>query len=258
MALSLSLLPALDAAAATTSGAASIAVPVPAASAASAPAAPEEVVGMRTRDAKHFRNPDGTFTAVFGHYLHYQSAPGRWDDVDLSLRPEGPDFVMDKHDLSVRVGATGVEASEQATGNGIRWLTPTRPSVAGRRARVNDQGLQWEYATRISGIKLAAEVGRRRGPRTYEFRYQLVGGARELAVEAGGGLRSDRFSVPPAFALGSDGRTYPASAWRLLPGNRVAFDFDDTDLPGDALPYQLDPTTQFNIATATDDGSAQG
>ncbi len=84
MALSIGLLPALDAAAGTTSGAASIAVPVPAASAATAPAAAEEVVAMRTRDAKHFRNPDGTFTAVFGHYLHYQSAPGRWDDVDLS------------------------------------------------------------------------------------------------------------------------------------------------------------------------------
>lgn len=41
-----------------------------------------------------------------GHYLHYEPAPGRWDDVDLNLRAVGADFVMDRHDLAVRVGAT--------------------------------------------------------------------------------------------------------------------------------------------------------
>ena len=215
-------------------------------------------MGLRTRDAKHFRNADGTYTAHFGHYLHYEAAPGRWDDVDLNLRAVGADFVMDRHDLAVRVGASGVEASERATGKGIRWLTPTRPAVDGRRARITDQGLDWEYATRISGIKLAAKVEGKRGPWTYEFRYALLGGAQALSVDADGGLRSDGFFVPRAFALGSDGTTYPASAWRVLPGQRVAFDFDDTALPTRALPYLLDPTTQFNVATSTDDGYADG
>lgn len=95
----------------------STAKPTPAS--ASAPGG-EEVVALRTRDAKHYRNADGTYTALFGNYLHYQSAPGKWDEVDLNLRPVGSDFVMDRHDLAVRVGASGVEASERATGRGIR------------------------------------------------------------------------------------------------------------------------------------------
>lgn len=53
--------------------------------------AAEEVVGLRTRDAKHYRKADGTYTALFGHYLHYESEPGRWEEVDLNLRPVGSD-----------------------------------------------------------------------------------------------------------------------------------------------------------------------
>lgn len=45
-----------------------------------------ELVERRTRDAKHFLNPDGTFTAVFGRGFHYEAERGLWLDI-FGLRP---------------------------------------------------------------------------------------------------------------------------------------------------------------------------
>lgn len=213
-----------------------------------------EVVAGRTRDMKVFRNENCSFTAMFGHYLHYQDAPGRWEDVDLKFRQDGHDYVMDRHDLVVRVPGAQVEITERGTGKGIRWLTPIRPSVAGRSASFQNRGLDWTYATTKSGLKLEAVVGAPLGPQTYDFTYQLLGGAANLAQDQAGNLVSDAFAVPKAVVYGADGSTYPAGAWQLLPGRRAAFDFDDSTLPQEAFPYVLDPTTTFGIASGTDDG----
>ncbi|MCD4736763.1 MAG: hypothetical protein K8R53_12025, partial [Bacteroidales bacterium] len=46
----------------------------------------DEVIHFRTENSKTFRNPDGSFTAVFLSNLHYIDANGSWKDVDLALK----------------------------------------------------------------------------------------------------------------------------------------------------------------------------
>lgn len=217
------------------------------------PTAPEEVPTLRSRDAKHFRNPDGTLTAEFGHGLHFEVAPGQWEDVDLNFRPVGSDYVADRNDVIVRVSAQGVEAFERKTGRGIRWLTPVRPAVSGRTATVSWQGLSWRYTTRRSGIKLEATVSAPLGARTFEFPYQALGAAGALTVDAEGNLVTPVFRVPRAIITGADGIQRLAGSWRQLSGGRVAFDLDDSAFPPEAYPYVLDPTTTFNVAAGADD-----
>lgn len=213
-----------------------------------------EVIERRTRHAKHFRLPSGSYQAVFGNHLHYDDA-GAWEDVNLEFRADGSDDVVDRHEIVTRISGTrpGLLITERASGKGIRWITPARPTVSGRKARFADQGLDWEYATRKSGVKLTASVSAARGPYTYQFQYALVGGAADLTVDADGNLVSDAFRVVRPFALGADERVYPCSAWRLGSGNKVEFDFDDSALPAAAFPYVLDPTATFNVAASADD-----
>lgn len=206
-----------------------------------------EVVSQRTRDMKVFLNSDCTYTATFGHYLHYEAAPGQWEEVDLTFHQQGQDYVMDRHELSVRVHGAALEIIDRESGKGIRWLTPGAPAVAGRAARFQHMGLDWRYTTRKTGVKLEAAVGSPLGPRTYEFNYHLLGDPADLVVDPDGNLVSDAFTIPRSVALGSDGGRYVAGGWRLLPGSRAAFDFDDSALPPEAVPYVLDPTTTFDL-----------
>jgi hypothetical protein len=143
-----------------------------------------EITSLRTRDSKTFRNPDGTKTAVFAPDLHYESSPGVWSDVDLTLRREGSDYVADHQAVIVRVTNAGVLAIERGKGEGILWATPRAPSVSGRAARFSAQGLSWTYYATLGGLKLLSTVGTRRGPQTYSFTYRLVGDASPFTVPA--------------------------------------------------------------------------
>jgi RHS repeat-associated protein len=191
---------------------------------------------------------------VFAHYLHYKDDNGKWQEVDLTFRADGSEFVADKHDVIVRVSGAALLAMQRGTGKGIRWLLPVKPSVQGREATFKGQaGLTWTYTTRTAGPKLTAPVASALGPRTYSFDYQLLGRASALTVDAEGNLESDAFEVPVAVIYGADGNEYPASAWKVVSDSRVSFDFDDTSLPASAYPYTIDPTTTFNVATSGDD-----
>jgi RHS repeat-associated protein len=235
-------------------GGASASAAEPSSSPSASPAEPVELVSLRTRDSKTYLNPDGTYTAEFGKLLHYQAAPAEWNDVDLSFRADGADQVADRNEVTVRVTDRGIEVAERATGKGIRWLTPTRAAVSGRTARLSTQGLEWVYTNRKSGLKLSATVSAHLGRRAFAFPYELVGGAEALEVQSGGDLVSDTFVLPRAMVLGADGSSYQVGWWRLLPGARAAFDLDDSALPDAAFPYELDPTTVFNLASSGDDG----
>jgi RHS repeat-associated protein len=231
----------------------------------SAPVAPsdllpevrEEIVELRTRDSKTFRDPDGSLEALIGEYLHYQDEEGAWQDVDLNLRPDGVDWVMDRHDILIRVTPLGIRAKERASGKGIFWPTPVPAVVEGRRASfAGPLGLTWSYYTRKSGIKLVAPVPAALGERTLAFPFTLLGDAAPLTVEDGG-LKSDVFSVPPPVALGADGDEYPLGEWELGPGGVATATIDDSGLPPQAFPYELDPTTTFNVAAGANDDTVR-
>lgn len=215
-----------------------------------------ELVEKRTRHAKHFVKPDGTFTAVFGKEIHYQAATG-WEEIDLTFQPSGADHVMDRHDrYHARVSPGGVTIRHPATGQGVRWLTPGSHALAGRRARFSDQGLTWEYVARNSGMKLEAVVSAPVGPKTYTFRYVMLGGAQPFVVDEEGNLRSGDVIVPRATAMGADGTTvYQCAPWHVGPGkNDASFTFDDSVIPSSQYPYVLDPTTTVGMAASGDDG----
>ncbi len=136
---------------------------------------------------------------------------------------------------------------------GLLEHPPGRPQVDGQRARFSDQGLDWQYETTASGVKLSATVAAKRGPRSYEFGYQLIGSSGEdLGINDRGELVGSGFIVPAPTVTGANGISYSPGTWKALPGQRVAFDFDDSTLAPDAFPYVIDPTTIF--ASSADDG----
>ncbi|HEX2057028.1 MAG TPA: hypothetical protein VHI71_01555 [Actinomycetota bacterium] len=213
-----------------------------------------ELVGRRTRDSKTVQHEDCSYTTTFGRKLHFEADPGVWEEVDLAFREEGAGHVSDRNDVVVRVSGARLDVTASETAAGIRWLLPAPPTVDERRATFSARGLEWEYALTKSGVKLGASVATTRGPQTYDFPYQLVGGAADLTVDEAGNLQGEGFHVPRAFAAGADGRVYEGGPWELLPGNRVSFEFDDSALPVEAYPYLLDPSTVFHEAVSTDDG----
>jgi hypothetical protein len=195
-----------------------------------------------------------------GHLLNYKDSSGSWQEVDLTFHQQGSGYVEDQSDVIVRVTGAAVEATDRSSGEGIRWITSGAPSVSGHTASYTDQGLNWRYATRNGGLKLDAVVSSSLGSRTYKFPYALLGGASALSVDSQGNLVSDAFTVPRPLVIGSDMKSYQTGPWQLLPGNRVAFTFDDSSLPASAYPYVLDPTVAFSLqsrgaARSTEDAS---
>jgi hypothetical protein len=215
---------------------------------------PGELISRRTRNSKTVVHEDCSYTTTFGHNLHYEVEPGRWEEVDLQFRRDGEDYVADRNATVVRVAGARLQITDRETGGGITWVLPGPPAIAEHRARFSWRGLDWDYAVTDVGVKLQADVASARGPQTYEFSYHLLGGRQPLVVGDRGDLEGDGFYIPRAFALGADGKTYDAGDWRLLPGQRVAFEFDDSGLPPGAFPYVLDPTTYFKTAAVGDEG----
>lgn len=217
-----------------------------------------ELLHRRAACGKHFRNPDGSHTAVFATGpMHYQDAAGDWQDIDLSFRQAGADYISDRNIVHVVVRGAGVEIRESRTGDGIRWILPGAPAVNAQAVRFTDQGLDWQYALRTQGLKLSASVVAPRGAQIYAFRCQFIGGAGAWTDDGDGGLTFGAFRVPRAYATDADGLRYDCGAWRQLPGNRVAFDWDDSVVPLTAYPYILDPTT-FTVGADADDGYVWG
>ncbi len=47
----------------------------------------QEVLEKRNKNAKHFKNADGSFTVQTGGVYHYKDASGAWQDIDLTIKP---------------------------------------------------------------------------------------------------------------------------------------------------------------------------
>lgn len=191
-----------------------------------------------------YRNRDCSYTATFSVEGLTDSAPPREEDV--TFEQIGDRFLS--QGSNVLVGVTSSEVTvEDSSGQGIAWALAGTPQVSGNFIRYQSAGLTWQYEVRQDGVKLSSTLELPRGLQTYEFPYSLKGDA-HLLPGGDGQLVSERFIVPRAFALGANGRTYKAGAWRMLSDDRVAFDFDDSGLPPKAFPYELDPTTTFDAS----------
>ena len=223
-----------------------------------------ELVERRTLTAKHFRLPDGRMRAVFS------STPLHWVDDNHQLRDLVPDFrrtpdgghVADQLPFVARLTDGGTPECPSADGVGgcigigdhgahasVVYALPERATVQGNVAAFHLDGLPCTYRTTASGLKLGCTVAARRGAHTYEFRYRPVGVADELTAQPDGSATNSIVTVSAPMVIGADQRFYAAGGWRVRGGAdpRLAFDFDDSQLPAAAFPYVVDPTTTFDL-----------
>lgn len=221
------------------------------------PRGAEELVERRTRGSKTFRNPDGSFTTICGGEMHTEAEPGGgwWEEARFRQGEQGGVWVQDTPRATIRLGARFVEVLDPATGHGVAWQTP--PLTRERNtAWYERDGLVWRYQARRRGLKLSAVVGERRGAQTYRFRFTSRGGAGNPGLDGDGNIVLGRMRIPIPTLFTADGRVLPLT-WdlrALVGGWEAAFTVDDTDLPAEAFPYEIDPTSTVGMASGTDDG----
>ena len=216
------------------------------------PSTAVENVNKRTRDSKEFSNANGSLTSILSPNLHYEETPGVWQNSDTSFVFDGTDAVMEKHPMyNSRVSNEGISLLTTDTGKGITWLTSHRPSIhfnyvdgqfRGETASFIHDGLVWTEKNTNYGVKASAMVTAPRGTQTYSFGYSLEGGANALTVDSDGNIIGDGFTVPRSIIIGANRVRYEATPWVLNAGF-AEFTFDDTLLPAEAYPYEVDPTT---------------
>jgi hypothetical protein len=224
-----------------------------------------ENVENRTRDSKEFSNGDGSLTSILSPNLHYEESPGVWQNSDNTFVFNGTDAVMETHPMyHSRVSNEGVSIITPDTGKGITWHTSHRPSIhfdqyvdgqyKADKASFMHDGLVWTDKNTNYGVKSSAIVTAPRGFQTYSFRYSLVGNAYPPTVDDYGNIIGDGFTVPRSLIIGANRVRYDASHWTLRSGY-AEFTFDDSILPPEAYPYEVDPTTttlQRGNTTVTD------
>jgi len=216
-----------------------------------------ELIQRRTRTAKHFALPDGrSFAVIAAAPVHYQDLNGAWQDIDLAFhRDSAGDDLADRNVFVVRSDAWGLTLTDW-WGRGVLWLMPQRPVVDGSSASVANEGVVWNYVLTPTALKAEALVTASRGPQTYRFLYYTIGGADEFTVDAdGNAVIAEVAVVPRAFAVGANGVTYSAGTWEVTGEGTLQFVFDDSNLPAEAYPYRLDPTTE---PATTNDGYISG
>lgn len=230
-----------------------------------------ELTKKRERDAKHYLNPDGTFTAVISngprHFKPYTNAP--WRDKVQHFCYAGAQNLVSSTDSEVGIRAYEVGSGEtrrarveffdvvNERGVALDMFAAPRPGNLKNELCLRDgEGREWSiFHTRVGSKLLGPEVHAPRGRQTYTFPYTLLGGARPLALE-GGSLVSDAFRLKKPLLIGADGRRYGVGGWRLR-AQTISFSFDDRCLPSSAYPYRVDPNTTLNVAVAGDDNQVQ-
>ena len=94
----------------------------------------DEVLERRTKYAKHFRNPDGTFTVQTGKVYHYKDAQGALQDIDLKLVPinkQGYAWANESNDIKTYYPATPGKGVEMKLNDKVTfrwWQSPQMTS----------------------------------------------------------------------------------------------------------------------------------
>ncbi len=201
-----------------------------------------ELIMSRARDRKVFRLTDGQVAMVFQENLHYQRSDGIWTEPILqfgALRTaEISAFAVDTDMVVIA-----------PKGKGITWKLPQRPQKVDGDLVYQDRGIAWTYKKLNGGVKLEGVVTALRGLQTYTFPYRT---ALPLAIERGGAIAGDGFTILPPLIIDANGTTLRPN-W-VIGNGELQVTFDDAGL---VLPYTIDPTTVFTV-TGGNDGSASG
>lgn len=230
-----------------------------------------ELSDRRTKHAKHYKNPDGTYAAaLYTGPVHYQGTPGGpWlDKKQQFVAGAANEWVSNQSDVSMRtyqVGSGGnakwwIEFKETLTGKGIAFQVQFQPTPVANTNELrftDSQSRTWSYFHSPAGGKmLGPSIAVSEGAHTFTFPYQLIGGVDPLVLDASGAIKSgDVFYMPAPHLNGADQETYAAASWTLDTANQtLSFSYTDVGLPAAAYPYRVDPSTTFSIAAGANDG----
>ena len=236
-----------------------------------------ELVDLRTRDSKSYRLNDDTVRTVVEEYIHFQGPTGEWFETSLEFIkvPDQEMWTMVTHPTFHVVGTSDQVSMMSPEGEvGARWYPPSPVTYERDHAWYEYDGLKWVYTLTNSGIKLESKVLNARGASTYEFVFLGLGEEGKLRIDASGNATTRDYDlgnlppgptyfdyddeweeniprifreagvvVPRAFIIGNNGERYPASSWQIVDDYKIAFTFDDSELPQEAFPYTIDPTT---------------
>lgn len=101
-------------------------------------AQPVEAVEKRTKNAKHFKNSDGSYTAQIGGKYHYKDENGKWQDIDLNIESGANGFKSVKNDVKSyfpeRAGTNGISMRLENGSEFTWWKNPQFKIVSGGNA----------------------------------------------------------------------------------------------------------------------------
>jgi len=93
----------------------------------------DEVVDKRTRNAKHFKNSNGSFTVVTGGTYHYKDASNHWQDISRSLVPAtktGYSFANESNEFKTYLPQTpGTYPAQMVLSNGVAFNWWQQPAM---------------------------------------------------------------------------------------------------------------------------------
>ncbi len=206
---------------------------------------PVEDESLRTKDSKTFILAPGQRQTVFGHDLHYLDN-GELKDVNLVF----VNNIADQGPIEVRVQGVNLTIKDPATGVSIKYTLPETPTVTSDKVSYSHKGLTWEYSLTKRGTKLSAVVSSAVGLETYKFPFTVTG---TTASINNGRLETEEFVVRRPKIVDDNGAEFFFN-W-VQDAGELKLTFDDA---GFALPYTIDPSTTFSIASDANDGDATG
>ncbi len=212
-----------------------------------------EAIGKRTKDARHFRRADGTWTAVLGHDLNADDGTGHLAPVLPSLWRSGQGWTYlagpitvrippSKQGHDVRYSYSGPESKPHMIKLGFPNLTHVSDTSFGFTLGT----LPWKLTVREHGSEFSAVVNSAVGSRAYAFGVDAQGTTLTVS-KAGDLIADDGAVVTRAKMIRADHAVTDCSAW-LLNGNTASFSCDDTGFPKAAFPYTIDPNLQAPLS----------
>ena len=253
-----------------------------------------ELVDLRTQDSKTYATEDNLRKVIIERNMHYQAPNGEWMPTSLNFVPQTDSqgtevltmFTHPNYSVVGNQSYLSIISNDEDVGG--RWYSPTPLTYNGNSVSYENNGVTWTYELKHKGLKLTSEPLDSRGEQSYEFVFYPLGdGVQPLRIDMNGNAVTGDIEVeipedqqgsyfyyyndiddgpdtephlviPKPYVIGADEEKYEVGPWELLDNYRIGFTFDDSVLPPEAFPYQIDPTTTISITTASYDSNTSG